>query len=127
MDAFQSYLEQQRGRSVQLAKSLGVTPGAISQWRRVPSERVLEVEAATGIPRHTLRPDLYSVALKPHRKRDTQRPSHAKDAAKPGRLPKWGSLRGLIVLEPGFDPTAPVVPEHPWEAEGVLRRETPGK
>lgn len=35
--------------------------GTISKWekRRVPAERVLEVERKTGIPRHRLRPDLY--------------------------------------------------------------------
>ena len=44
-----------------LAKALGVTQGAVSQWnqKRVPAERVLEVERITGIPRHEMRPDLY--------------------------------------------------------------------
>jgi DNA-binding transcriptional regulator YdaS (Cro superfamily) len=42
-----------------LAVALGITPGAISQWDRVPAERVLEVEKATGIPRQVLRPDVY--------------------------------------------------------------------
>ncbi|HLH95053.1 MAG TPA: YdaS family helix-turn-helix protein [Xanthobacteraceae bacterium] len=36
-----------------------ISPQAISQWRRVPSGRVLEVERLTGVPRHELRPDLY--------------------------------------------------------------------
>jgi hypothetical protein len=36
-----------------------ITPQAISQWKQVPSERVLDVERATGISRHRLRPDLY--------------------------------------------------------------------
>ena len=38
-----------------------ITPQAISQWPQVPSKRVLEVEKATGISRHRLRPDLYPV------------------------------------------------------------------
>lgn len=42
-----------------LANLLGVTPQALSQWKRVPPLRVLEVEKATGVPRHDLRPDLY--------------------------------------------------------------------
>ena len=32
---------------------------AAGQWRRVPAERVLEVERLTGVSRHELRPDLY--------------------------------------------------------------------
>ena len=43
-----------------LARAVGVSQPAISQWRRVPAERVLAVEAATGVPRERLRPDLFS-------------------------------------------------------------------
>ncbi|PDT74139.1 Cro/CI family transcriptional regulator [Bradyrhizobium sp. C9] len=42
-----------------LAAGLAITPQAISQWKRVPLRRVLEVERLTGIPRHIQRPDLY--------------------------------------------------------------------
>jgi DNA-binding transcriptional regulator YdaS (Cro superfamily) len=42
-----------------LAPLLKITPQAISQWKKVPAERVLEVERATGVPRHELRPDIY--------------------------------------------------------------------
>lgn len=44
-----------------LARALNdrITPQAVSQWTRVPAERVLEVERVTGVPRHELRPDLY--------------------------------------------------------------------
>ncbi len=50
-----------RGNQARLAKSLGVTHAAIRQWvaGQVPAERVLAVELATGIPRSSLRPDLY--------------------------------------------------------------------
>jgi len=45
-----------------LAKLLGrITPQAISQWRRVPAERVLDVERVTGVGRHELRPDIYPI------------------------------------------------------------------
>ena len=37
----------------------GITPQAISQWKQVPAERVIEVERATGVSRHRLRPDIY--------------------------------------------------------------------
>lgn len=35
-----------------------ISSQAISQWRKVPEDRVLEVERVTGISRHELRPDL---------------------------------------------------------------------
>ena len=41
-----------------LAKKLGITQPSVSNWARVPAERVLLVEAATGVSRATLRPDL---------------------------------------------------------------------
>ena len=44
-----------------LAERLGISSQAISQWERVPAERVLQVEAATEgrVTRHELRPDIY--------------------------------------------------------------------
>ena len=42
-----------------LARSLGISQPAISSWKRVPADRVLSVEATTGVSRSELRPDLY--------------------------------------------------------------------
>lgn len=42
-----------------LARKLGISQPAVSSWSRVPADRVVAVEAATGIDRQTLRPDLY--------------------------------------------------------------------
>lgn len=42
-----------------LAASLGIKPQAVQQWKRVPSERVLDVERLTGVSRHELRPDVF--------------------------------------------------------------------
>lgn len=44
-----------------LAAALGVSEMAVSQWkvRRVPAERVLQIEVLTGVPRYELRPDIY--------------------------------------------------------------------
>lgn len=52
------------GTSNRLARVLGVTPQALSQWQQVPPLRVLHVERVTGVPRHELRPDLYPPPLK---------------------------------------------------------------
>ncbi|WP_082494625.1 MULTISPECIES: Cro/CI family transcriptional regulator [unclassified Methylobacterium] len=47
------------GGHAALARSLGISSAAISQWQSCPPLRVLKVEAASGVPRHELRPDLY--------------------------------------------------------------------
>lgn len=47
------------GSSNELARRLGVTPQALSQWGRVPPLRVLDVERVSGVTRHELRPDMY--------------------------------------------------------------------
>src|SRR5262245_39450257 len=43
-----------------LARKIGISQPSVSNWARVPAERVLAVEAATGVDRSILRPDLYS-------------------------------------------------------------------
>jgi TorA maturation chaperone TorD len=42
-----------------LARKIGISQPSISNWSRVPAERVVAVEAVTGVSRATLRPDLY--------------------------------------------------------------------
>src|SRR5512144_2372643 len=44
----------------ELARQIGISQPSISNWNRVPAERVLVVAAATAIDRKILRPDLYS-------------------------------------------------------------------
>ena len=58
----QEVLGRERGLKFRLAQELGITHGAVSQWPRVPAERVLDVERITGISRHELRPDIYGEA-----------------------------------------------------------------
>ncbi len=43
----------------ELARQIGISQPSVSNWLRVPAERVLAVESATGIGRAVLRPDLY--------------------------------------------------------------------
>lgn len=47
-----------------VARELGIRPQAVSQWRRVPAGRVIEVERITGISRDRIRPDLYPPQLR---------------------------------------------------------------
>lgn len=49
------------GGPTKMARKLGVTPQAISQWDRAPSGRVIQIEQATGgeVTREDLRPDMY--------------------------------------------------------------------
>lgn len=47
----------------ELARRLGISQPSVSNWDRIPAERVLSVEAATGIARAVLRPDLFEMPL----------------------------------------------------------------
>lgn len=60
MEKLLEYLNAERGRRLRLAASLNVTPGAISQWRKVPADRLGDVSRATGIPPEELRPDIFA-------------------------------------------------------------------
>jgi pyruvate kinase len=55
------------GTVARLAEALRISSSAISQWRRVPLDRVRVVEEVTGVPAHVLRPDHF----------DAPRPSKA--------------------------------------------------
>jgi DNA-binding transcriptional regulator YdaS (Cro superfamily) len=48
-------------RLIDVARGLGVTKGTVTRWalKRIPAERVLEIERFTDIPRCELRPDIY--------------------------------------------------------------------
>lgn len=59
--------KENAGGSVALAVALSaagpkLTSQAVSQWKRVPAERVIEVERLTGVSRHELRPDVFGPA-----------------------------------------------------------------
>ena len=47
------------GGVAQLARKIGIAQSSVSNWNRVPLQRVIAVEAATAISRKELRPDLY--------------------------------------------------------------------
>jgi antitoxin CcdA len=57
------------GGAARLAARIGVHHSQIVRWRksgRVPAARLAGVEAATGIPRHRLRPDLFAQTTAAH-------------------------------------------------------------
>jgi TorA maturation chaperone TorD len=53
------------GGVTELARRIGISQPSVSNWTRVPAERVLTVEAVTGVARAILRPDLYQDGNKP--------------------------------------------------------------
>ena len=53
---------EKAGGLTKLADLLGVRHQTFYSWRRVPAERVREIERITGIPAHELRPDLFTKA-----------------------------------------------------------------
>lgn len=63
MSALKKAIEE-AGGVAGLARHLGVTTQAISQWDQVPPRRVIAVEEATGgkVSRYELRPDIYGLA-----------------------------------------------------------------
>lgn len=64
MEHLIAWLNEERGRRKTLAETLGMYPSALSQWSQVPADKALAVEAATGISRYDLRPDVYGPAPK---------------------------------------------------------------
>lgn len=62
-----------------LARAIGCSPQAVQRMcatGRIPAERVLQIESATGISRHELRPDLYphddAASVDPRKKQQPQ-------------------------------------------------------
>src|SRR5208282_5408604 len=48
------------GGVTELARRIGISQPSVSNWSRIPAERVLTVEAVTEVARAILRPDLYN-------------------------------------------------------------------
>jgi TorA maturation chaperone TorD len=45
-----------------LARRIGIAQPSVSNWTKVPADRLATIEQATGIPRAELRPDLFDAA-----------------------------------------------------------------
>ena len=56
-------IRNKRGLMAELAQELGINRSAVAMWKRVPAERVRDVERLTGISRSKLRPDIFGPQL----------------------------------------------------------------
>lgn len=66
-DVFRKY----RGTLTELARELGVSVSALSQWRDIPIRHVLKLERITRISRYKLRSDVYGPSPRaPKKSRD---------------------------------------------------------
>jgi TorA maturation chaperone TorD len=75
----------------ELARQLGISQPSVSNWTRVPAERVLIVEAATGVDRKILRPDLYG---------ENNAAAVAVDEVSAARAQEYALLAALLVRAP---------------------------
>jgi len=75
----------------ELARQIGISQPSVSNWNKVPAERVLLVEAATGIDRKILRPDLYQ---------SSGQPSPANDEVAAARAQEYALLATLLARAP---------------------------
>ena len=64
MDAILLEIIRRFGGQVKLALALGISQGAVSQWRRVPVHHCLKLSQLTGIPLYEMRPDVYPMPIK---------------------------------------------------------------
>lgn len=78
------------GGVTELARRIGMSQPSVSNWSRIPAERVLTVEAATGVARAILRPDLY----------DDNNESTGVDEVDHARAQEYALLAALLTRAP---------------------------
>jgi TorA maturation chaperone TorD len=74
----------------QLAGKIGISQPSVSNWLKVPAERVVSVEKVTGVSRVVLRPDLYG----------ENKPLDAIDDVHQARSQLYGLLANLLARAP---------------------------
>ena len=79
------------GGVAELARKIGIAQPSVSNWNRVPAQRVIAVEGATGVSRKVLRPDLYS---------EPAVPDDAVDPVDAGRAHEYALLATLLSSAP---------------------------
>jgi TorA maturation chaperone TorD len=75
-----------------LAQKIGISQPSVSNWSRVPADRVISVEAVTGVARDVLRPDLYAT-----------QPSTTIDEVDAARAAEYALLAVLLARAPDAD------------------------
>jgi TorA maturation chaperone TorD len=75
-----------------LAQKIGISQPSVSNWSRVPADRVVSVEAVTGVARDVLRPDLYGA-----------HPSATVDEVDAARAAEYALLAVLLARAPDAD------------------------
>jgi pyruvate kinase len=68
----------QRGAVTRIATALGISTAAVSQWRRVPEDRVADVARALGVPPTSVRPDAPEAPPEAPRREGFARPMAAR-------------------------------------------------
>jgi len=81
----------------ELARKLGISQPSVSGWNRVPAERVVAVEEATGVDRAVLRPDLYGEAV------SAAAASVTLDEIDAARVRQYALLAALLLRAPNAD------------------------
>jgi TorA maturation chaperone TorD len=80
------------GSVSELARRIGISQPSVSSWDRVPAERVLSVESATGVSRTVLRPDLFMAAQ-----------ASDLDEVDAARAQEYALLSALLIRAPGAE------------------------
>lgn len=83
------------GGGVQLARKIHVSQPAFSNWSEIPAQRAIAVEAATGVPRTELRPDLY-----PDHHHEGTASQHIIDPIDVARAQEYALLAALLAAAP---------------------------
>ena len=81
------------GSVSELARQLGISQPSVSNWTRIPAERVATIESLTGVPRTVLRPDLYVA----------QDASGELDEVEAARAREYALLAALLSRAPNAD------------------------
>jgi TorA maturation chaperone TorD/DNA-binding transcriptional regulator YdaS (Cro superfamily) len=84
---------EKAGGVAELARKIGIAQPSVSNWNRVPAQRVIAVEAATGVSRRQLRPDLYDEG-------EVAVADHAVDPVDAGRAHQYLLLASLMSAPP---------------------------